>query len=63
MNMANHHFEALQKMTQRIHRPVYLLNRYGQILYTSHTMMTSPELIQVLHFFRARQAIIFYGTW
>ncbi|PIK27271.1 PucR family transcriptional regulator [Bacillus pumilus] len=53
MNMANHHFEALQKMTQRIHRPVYLLNRYGQILYTSHTMMTSPELIQVLHFFQS----------
>ncbi|WP_458109837.1 PucR family transcriptional regulator [Bacillus zhangzhouensis] len=53
MNMADNHVEAFKKLTQSIHKPAYLLNRHGRILYTTHTMMTSPELIQVLHFFQS----------
>ncbi|MGG1696272.1 PucR family transcriptional regulator [Bacillus zhangzhouensis] len=53
MNMADNHVEAFKIMTQSIHKPFYLLNRHGRILYTIHTMMTSPELIQVLHFFQS----------
>lgn len=52
MNIADHHVEELQKMAQRIHKPAYLMNHHGRILYTSHSINTNPELFHVLRFFQ-----------
>ncbi|MBD3860931.1 PucR family transcriptional regulator [Bacillus sp. 28A-2] len=53
MNIDDHQFEVLQKIAKRIHKPVYLFNQYGRILYTSHTMKTSPEWIRTPPFFQS----------
>ncbi|MBR0600808.1 PucR family transcriptional regulator [Bacillus safensis] len=54
MNIDDNQFDILQKIARNIHKPVYLLNQYGRILYTSHSMMTSPEWMHILPFFRTR---------
>lgn len=54
MNIDDNQFDILQKIARNIHKPVYLLNQYGRILYTSHSMMTSPEWMHILPFFRSR---------
>ena len=54
MNIDNNQFEILQKMAKTIHKPAYLYNQHGRILYTSHTMTMSPEWIRLLPFFRSR---------
>ncbi|UYO35101.1 helix-turn-helix domain-containing protein [Bacillus zhangzhouensis] len=59
MNRDDHQFELLQKMAKRIRRPVYLFNEHGRILYPSHPMMTSPEWMHILPFFRSRTTHFF----
>ncbi|MCY7583477.1 helix-turn-helix domain-containing protein [Bacillus safensis] len=54
MNIDDNQFDILQKIARNIHKPVYLFNQYGRILYTSHSMMTSPEWMHILPFFRSR---------
>ncbi|MER3124537.1 helix-turn-helix domain-containing protein [Bacillus pumilus] len=54
MNIDDNLFEALQKMAARIHKPVYLCNQHGRILYTSNTIMTSPDWIHMIPFFQSR---------
>ncbi|MCR6471570.1 PucR family transcriptional regulator [Bacillus safensis] len=54
MNIDDNQFDILQKFARNIHKPVYLFNQYGRILYTSHSMMTSPEWMHILPFFRSR---------
>ncbi|AIZ61434.1 transcriptional regulator [Bacillus sp. WP8] len=54
MNIDDNQFDILQKIARNIHKPVYLLNQYGRILYTSHSMMTNPEWMHILPFFRSR---------
>ncbi|UXC31775.1 PucR family transcriptional regulator [Bacillus safensis] len=54
MNIDYNQFDILQKIARNIHKPVYLLNQYGRILYTSHSMMTNPEWMHILPFFRSR---------
>lgn len=54
MNIDDNQFGILQKIARNIHKPVYLFNQYGRILYTSHSMMTSPEWMHILPFFRSR---------
>lgn len=55
MNIVDHHVEALQKVAQRIHQPVYLINQYGRILFTSPQGMTNPDWIQMLRLFHSTQ--------
>lgn len=54
MNIDDNQFEILQKMTKKIHKPVYLFNHHGRILYPSHSMITNPEWMHILPFFRSR---------
>ncbi|MFN3091088.1 PucR family transcriptional regulator [Bacillus pumilus] len=54
MNIDDNQFEALQKIAERIHKPVYLCNQHGRILCNSHTMITSPDWIRILPFFQRR---------
>ncbi|MCM3139444.1 helix-turn-helix domain-containing protein [Bacillus safensis] len=54
MNIDENQFDILQKIARNIHKPVYLFNQYGRILYTSKSMMTSPEWMHILPFFRSR---------
>ncbi|MCY7733824.1 helix-turn-helix domain-containing protein [Bacillus safensis] len=54
MNIDDNQFDILQKTARNIHEPVYLFNQYGRILYTSNSMMTSPEWMHILPFFRSR---------
>ncbi|WP_342502914.1 helix-turn-helix domain-containing protein [Bacillus sp. FSL K6-1000] len=54
MNIDDNQFDILQKIARNIHKPLYLFNQYGRILYTSHSMMTSPEWMHILPFFRSR---------
>ncbi|KLL00482.1 transcriptional regulator [Bacillus pumilus] len=54
MNIDDNQFDILQKIARNIHKPVYLFNQDGRILYTSHSMMTSPEWMHILPFFRSR---------
>ena len=42
-------------MAQRIHQPVYLINQYGRILFTSPQGMTNPDWIQMLRLFHSTQ--------
>ncbi|MEH6924378.1 helix-turn-helix domain-containing protein [Bacillus altitudinis] len=55
MNIVDHHVEVLQKVAQRIHQPVYLINQYGRILFTSPQGMTNPDWIQMLRLFHSTQ--------
>ncbi len=54
MNIDDNQFEALQKIAERILKPVYLCNQHGRILCNSHTMITSPDWIRILPFFQRR---------
>ncbi|AOC55543.1 PucR family transcriptional regulator [Bacillus pumilus] len=54
MKIDDNQFEALQKIAERIHKPVYLCNQHGRILCNSHTMITSPDWIRILPFFQRR---------
>ncbi|MGM0725371.1 MAG: PucR family transcriptional regulator [Bacillota bacterium] len=54
MNIDDNQFEALQKIAERILKPVYLCNQHGRILCNSHTMITSPDSIRILPFFQRR---------
>ncbi|MEH7651114.1 PucR family transcriptional regulator [Bacillus safensis] len=54
MNIDDNQFELLQKMAKKIHKPVYLFNQQGRILYTSQPMITSPEWMHILPFFQSR---------
>ncbi|WAT80065.1 PucR family transcriptional regulator [Bacillus safensis] len=54
MNIDDNQFEILQKMVKKIHKPVYLFNQHGRILYTSHPMITSPEWMHILPLFQSR---------
>ncbi|WP_338712173.1 helix-turn-helix domain-containing protein [Bacillus pumilus] len=54
MNIDDNLIEALQKIAERILKPVYLCNQHGRILCNSHTMITSPDWIRILPFFQRR---------
>ena len=54
MNIDDYQFEILQKMAKKIHKPIYLFNQHGRILYTSSPMITSPEWMHILPFFQSR---------
>ncbi|UCZ70268.1 helix-turn-helix domain-containing protein [Bacillus pumilus] len=54
MNIDDNLIEALQKIAERILKPVYLCNQHGRILCDSHTMITSPDWIRILPFFQRR---------
>ncbi|MCM3149815.1 MULTISPECIES: PucR family transcriptional regulator [Bacillus] len=54
MNLDDNQFEALQKIAERIHKPVYLCNQHGRLLCNSHIIITSPDWIRILPFFKSR---------
>ena len=55
MNIVDHHVEALQKLAHSIHQPVYLINQYGRILFTSPQGRTNPDWIHMLRLFHSTQ--------
>ncbi|PRR98558.1 transcriptional regulator [Bacillus sp. NMCN6] len=54
MNIDDNQFEVLQKIAERIHKPVFLCNQHGRILCTSNAMITSPDWVRILPFFQSR---------
>lgn len=54
MSIDDNQFEILQKMAKKIHKPIYLFNQHGRILYTSRPMITSSEWMHILPFFQSR---------
>ncbi|WP_144525553.1 PucR family transcriptional regulator [Bacillus pumilus] len=53
MNIVDNQFEALQKIAERIHKPVYLCNQHGRLLCNSHSSITHPDWICILPFFKS----------
>ncbi|MGG4282219.1 MULTISPECIES: hypothetical protein [Bacillus] len=52
MNIDDNQFETLQKIAEKIHKPVYLCNQHGRLL--GNSPITRPDWIRILPFFQSR---------
>ncbi|MGE6855219.1 helix-turn-helix domain-containing protein [Bacillus sp. FSL K6-2841] len=51
MNIDDNQFETLQKIAEKIHKPVYLCNQHGRLL--GNSPITRPDWIRILPFFQS----------